>query len=119
VFAALWQREGARWALNEIADAMRAPQWVPYLGRRACPLMLPLTPEIGSASDPVAALAARAARDCGLSLLSMRPTTDPVITLDAVDAHRFALPHRRIEMRRDALASRQRWQFSLREEAVL
>jgi hypothetical protein len=81
--------------------------------------MLPLAPEIEPASDPVAALAARAERDRGLQLLRMRLATHPVITVDAADARQFDLPHRRVELRRDSLASRQRWQFNLREEAVL
>jgi CRISPR system Cascade subunit CasD len=98
---------------------MRSPQFIPYLGRRACPLMLPLSPEIEVAADPAVALAARADRDRGLQLLSLRPAAAPVVTLDAVDARLFELPFRRVEMRRDALASRQRWQFNLREEAVL
>ena len=120
VFVALWPREAApRWSLKAIAEAMREPQFVPYLGRRACPLMLPLSPEIEAAADPAAALAARAERDRGLQLLSLRPAADPVVTLDAADARLFGLPYRRVELRRDALASRQRWQFNLREEAVL
>jgi CRISPR system Cascade subunit CasD len=120
VFVALWPRDdSAHWPLEAIAEAMGEPQFVPYLGRRACPLMLPLGPEIGTAANPVAALAARAERDRGLQLLSIRPAANPVVTLDAADARRFDLPHRRVELRRDALASRARWQFNLREEAVL
>jgi CRISPR system Cascade subunit CasD len=120
VFVALWPREAApRWSLKAVAEAMREPQFVPYLGRRACPLMLPLSPEIEVAADPAAALAARAQRDRGLQLLSLRPAADPVVTLDAADARLFGLPYRRVELRRDALANRQRWQFNLREEAVL
>jgi CRISPR system Cascade subunit CasD len=119
VLVALWPRETApRWSLAAIATAMREPCWVPYFGRRACPLMLPLAPEVKPAADPVAALAARAQRDCGLRLLSLQPAADPVVTLDAADARTFALAYRRVELRRDALASRQRWQFNLREEAI-
>ena len=120
VFVALWPRDdSARWSLGAIVEAMQAPLFVPYLGRRACPLMLPLSPQIAPAVDPVAALAARAAGDRGLRLLSMRPAPNPVVTLDAADAHQFDLQHRRVELRRDSLASRHRWQFNLREEAVL
>lgn len=43
---AITAREGALWSLREIADAMRSPKWAPYLGRRSCPLMLPLDPRI-------------------------------------------------------------------------
>ena len=117
---ALWPRDdSARWSLGAIAEAMQTPLFVPYLGRKACPLMLPLSPQIAPAVDPAAALAARAAGDRGLQLLSMRLAADPVVTLDAADARQFDLQYRRVELRRDALASRQRWQFNLREEAVL
>jgi hypothetical protein len=51
--------------------------------------------------------------------LSLQPNAAPVTTLDAADARAFGLDYRRVEMRRDALASRRRWQFNLREEAVL
>jgi CRISPR system Cascade subunit CasD len=120
VFVALWSRKAApRWSLETLGEAMQHPLFVPYLGRRACPLMLPLAPEIEPASDPAAALAARAERDRGLQLLGLQPLTDPIVTLDVADARQFNLPHRRVELRRDALASRQRWQFNLREEAVL
>jgi hypothetical protein len=39
--------------------------------------------------------------------------------MTAADARDFGLPIQRVEMRRDALASRRRWQFAVREEAVL
>ena len=42
-----------------------------------------------------------------------------VVTMTAADARDFGLPIQRVEMRRDALASRRRWQFAVREEAVL
>lgn len=120
VFIALWARSDApRWSLDAIAQALREPQFAPYLGRRCCPLSLPLSPEINPAGNPVEALAERAGRDNGLRLLSMQPTANPVITLDAADARAWGLNYQRIEIRRDALASRARWQFNLREEAVI
>jgi len=39
--------------------------------------------------------------------------------MTAADAPDFGLLIQRIEMRRDALTSRRRWQFALREEALL
>ena len=43
--AALWARVAApRWTLEELAEAMRRPGFVPYLGRKSCPLGLPLAP---------------------------------------------------------------------------
>ena len=121
-FAALWPREPAPpWPLAALAAAMRTPRYAPYLGRKSCPLMLPLAPEVADAPDAVAALTARAAslmawaRQARVwALLRHDPA---VVTMDAADA--AGLPVRRIELRRDRIASRRRWQFALREEAVL
>jgi len=60
VLVALWPRPEVRWGLEEIASALRAPRYTPYFGRKSCPLMLPLSPRLEIAADPVAALAARA-----------------------------------------------------------
>jgi len=123
VLATLWMRPAARWPLAEIAGAMRAPAFVPYLGRKSCPLMLPMAPKLAEAVDPAVALAARAAafaewaREQRAWLLNHREP--PVVTMDAADARSFGLAFQRIEVRRDGIASRRRWQFVLREEAVL
>jgi CRISPR system Cascade subunit CasD len=120
VLLVLWlHEEAARWSLQDIGAAMQQPRFHPYFGRVCCPLSLPLDPVIVTAADPVAALAWRAANDTGLRAIGRLPLSNPVITLDAAAARRFRLPHHRVEMRRDALHSRQRWQFSLRDEAVL
>jgi CRISPR system Cascade subunit CasD len=116
---ALWPRGLARWTLEEIAEAMLTPRWAPYLGRLCCALALPLDPQIVEAVDPAVALADRTEHDRGLALLGLQVAENPVVTLDAADAREFGLPYRRVEMRRDALISRQRWQFGLREEAIL
>lgn len=53
---AISSRDDARWSLTEIAEAMRFPTWSPYLGRRSCPLMLPLAPRIVHAETGAHAL---------------------------------------------------------------
>jgi len=125
VFVALWPRgfgdaEGAR-GLEKIAIALRTPFYTPYLGRKACPLMLPLNPQIVQAIDPVVALAARAAWHEARDLpFGIRSTIPPLVALDADQAEYFGLQGvHRVELRRDRLVSRRRWQFTLREEAVL
>ena len=82
--------------------------------------MLPLAPRPIEAVDPVAALAARAAA-CSPPEASLlrRARQEPSVTMDAADALAFDLPVARRELRRDRLASRRRWQFALREEAVV
>ena len=129
---AIWQRhDTARWTPEELAEAMRRPRFVPYLGRKSCPLGLPLGPLISDAPDAPAALLKR--HQSGPEALvkgpdgrTLRgiladPTTDTIIVLDAHDPAVAAAGrlHRRTEFRRDQPRSRRRWQFDLREEAVL
>lgn len=124
--AALWPRKpGAHWPLEALAAAMRAPCFVPYLGRKSCPLGLPLAPEITEAVDPVAVLLARHAEGpeqrLGLRPLLVDAPEHLLVALDKADANEVATPHKqlRTEFRRDQPRSRRRWQFDLREEAVL
>jgi CRISPR system Cascade subunit CasD len=124
--AALWPRGAApRWPLEELAEAMRKPRFVPYLGRKSCPLGLPLGPEIAEAPDAPAALAQRHAtgKEAGFRDGWVRAGAAVLtVTLDAADADDIAAddPRRlRVEFRRDQPRSRRRWQFDLREELVL
>lgn len=122
--AALWPRVAApRWTLAELAAAMERPRFTPYLGRKSCPLGLPLAPRISPAADAPAALLDR---DRGgpeaVALAELRarhPARQPVIVLDASDSDPHDPRRLRIEQRRDAPLSRRRWQFGLREEVVL
>ncbi|MBX6741042.1 MAG: type I-E CRISPR-associated protein Cas5/CasD [Acetobacteraceae bacterium] len=127
---ALWpRREAARWPLEALAEAMERPGFVPYLGRKSCPLGLPLAPRILEAADAPAALLARHAEGPearlehpqGRSLRAALADTpgEMVIVLDASDVSPDDARLRRIERRRDQPRSRRRWQFDLREEAVL
>lgn len=127
---ALWQRnDQSPWPLPALAEAMRQPVFVPYLGRKSCPLGLPLAPAINEAQDAAAALLARhdtgpegTLLDYGNQPVRERladPVTPPTIVLDAADIDANDPRHRRTEIRRDQPRSRQRWQFDLRQEAVL
>jgi len=123
------RRDAARWTLEELAAAMGEPRFVPYLGRKSCPLGLPLGPRIEEAADAPAALRAR--HRCGpeaslngpdgrlLRSVLADPAVAAVIVLDADDPAAAGSHHRRTEFRRDQPRSRRRWQFDLREEAVL
>lgn len=119
--AAVWPRDGARWTLEEVASAMERPVFAPFLGRRACPLGLPLAPRILDATDAIAALATRHVEgpEAGWrASMAEVPYADDIVALDAAELG--DLPgHRRTEIRRDQPLSRTRWQFGLREEAVV
>jgi CRISPR system Cascade subunit CasD len=107
---------------------MRQPGFVTYLGRKSCPLGLPLGPRIEEAADAPAALEARhrtgpeaLLKGPGGHLLRRilaDPPAETVIVLDADDPA-VGARHRRTEFRRDQPLSRRLWQFDLREEAVL
>lgn len=124
--AALWARSDApRWPLAAIADAMERPVYLPYLGRKSCPLGLMLAPQIIEAPDPATALLERQrtgpeATAPGLEALrAAHPAQTPVIVMDASDVAPDDPRALRIEQRRDQPRSRRRWQFDLRGEAVL
>jgi CRISPR system Cascade subunit CasD len=132
--AAVWPRTHTpRWPLAALAEAMRRPVFVPYLGRKSCPLGLPLDPSIDDqASDAVTALLARHAgghEAAWRDRFAGPPHGELVIVLDAPtpdstpgDPGYVAADdprRRRFEIRRDQPRARRRWQFDLREELVL
>ncbi len=116
---ALWERPSAPHALEALQAALLHPAYVLYLGRKGCPLGLPLGPRLLDAPGPEAALQARAAAAPAPEQRlrrDLRAEPGPVaMDADAADPARVL----RVEQRRDALASRTRWQFGLRAEAVL
>jgi CRISPR system Cascade subunit CasD len=121
---AFWPRGvDSRWTLDELANALRRPAYVPFAGRKACPLMLPMDPRIIEADDVFEALARRDA------LIAANPRIADFLHRHHLDSrpHSVALDAdaqgehgpARIEKRRDALLDRGRWQFGLREEVVI
>lgn len=121
---AIWRRQDrSRWTLEELAEAMQRPVFTPYLGRKGCPLGLPLAPDVVEAEDAVAALSARhvAGRESAWrdAFVAPRDAAEPVVAPDAEAAEADDARLLRIEHRRDSPRSRRRWQFDLREEAVL
>lgn len=118
---AVTAKEGARWPLAALAAAMERPVFTPYLGRKSCPLGLPLGPEIAEAEDAVAALVARhaAGREARFRPRLADPSAGLRVVLDADAVVEGDARHLRTEWRRDEPLSRARWQFGLRAEAVL
>jgi CRISPR system Cascade subunit CasD len=57
--AAIRAKEGARWSLAELANALRRPHYVLQLWRRSCPLAWPLDPAVVEADGVIAAFALR------------------------------------------------------------
>lgn len=57
--AGIRARDGARWSLAELLDALRRPHYTLQLGRRSCPLAWPLDPAVVEADNVIAAFARR------------------------------------------------------------
>ncbi len=116
---ALWPTTPTpRHSAESIAAALRCPVFVPYVGRKSCPLMLPMAPYIVEAATLDDAFAAHDAASVGQAGFreTYRLTATP---------RQLAMegPHEenrlgRVEKRRDSVLSRKRWQFALREEFV-
>lgn len=116
---ALWPRPGSSVKLGEIADALLRPHFVLYVGRRSGPLGLPLKPEIVEADSFMDALDSRQQNDEErrvLRRIHMEGVEYGVVAFD--DDAPGAPADCRVERRRDAVASRARWQFSDRLERV-
>jgi CRISPR system Cascade subunit CasD len=118
--AALAAKDGARWTLDAIDRALKMPIFTLYLGRKSCPLALPLAPRLVTAIDAAGAFTTYdvTASDVERTLLEGRRSDgamsiafDPEIAPEAVASARR-------ELRRDALLHRGRWQFGLREEVI-
>ena len=118
--AALWSRASdPRWPLPDIAAAMQVPAFVPYLGRKACPLGLPLAPTLYEATTPGAALARRHQVGPERQFRHLANAAgEPFVARDAWDGDADAALARRVETRRDQPRSRRLWQFDLRREFV-
>lgn len=102
--------------LTEIAERLRQPTFVLYLGRKSCPLCHPLGPFIITA-DSVSSAVRQA--------LTMRPPFFPPLKKNStvrVYCESAPLPNERVDQRitrRDALSSRSRWQYSDRNEYLM
>jgi len=129
--ACLWPRDGAPWSLEQLQEALRRPAFVLYLGRKSCPVDVPLSPRIVEADHPTRALASTDPAEARF--------LDEVCAQTHFDGMRWALqnatrgqarfywerseadatsPHPGVESRRrrDDPRSRTRWQFNEREE---
>lgn len=91
-----------------LEQALRQPVFVPYLGRKSCPLAAPMAPRLIEAADPVAALA-------GAQLPPWLPALRPLMI--ASDA--FAGLAGREETRWDQPLDRSTWHFAPRSVQII
>ena len=115
----LWPRAGQDVDLEGIAEALRHPRFVLYVGRKSAPLGLPLNPEIVEADTFLSAFEARQPNDEEQRVLHRIHSHGMERRTVAFDHDAPGAPAgTRIERRRDGVASRSRWQFTDRLERV-
>ena len=102
--ATMWG-DSPRWTLAEIAQALRAPAFALYIGRRCCPLASPTSPLLVHARTPLEALARSAAP---IWMPRVRPG------LVCSDPFPEGRPER-VERRPIEAQNRAQWHFSTRE----
>jgi CRISPR system Cascade subunit CasD len=123
----LWRRPGTPGpALPDIAARLVEPVFLPFLGRKSCPLGAPLKPIAIEAAEPLAALIAYDAHvaDGHLMLTTgpkrrRQPTLEFWMDEDDVRTFRLTTPVIERKSRRDGIRDRSRWQFSDRAEVCL
>ena len=109
----LWERASPPFSLNRIAEKLTTPDYVLYLGRKSCPLALPVDAQLVEAESIKKALSKT--RFEHLKALGVLPHSDsPALYWDA-DGEPGLKEEQTFE-RRDLPLSRKRWQFDTRQE---
>ena len=124
---ALWTKADAPYPLDNLRKALLAPRFPLYLGRKSCPLALPLAPRIVEDAEslemvfPVQTpwslrclLIAQWGKYSAKQLLRKADKSTSWLLWDT-DAE-IKLDHEQAITRRDQPLSRRRWQFSVQEE---
>ncbi len=113
---AVWQQENvAPFSLEALADALRSPRLLPYLGRKACPLSVPMCPQRLEADTLKAAFAEITFPDDGL-LSNLELSSQVGYYWEMLDAAAAGMSASMVTPRRDQSLSRKRWQFAERDE---
>jgi CRISPR system Cascade subunit CasD len=122
---AIQPRADAAYSLEDLADALRRPRFVLYLGRKSCPPAAPLHPLIITADSALAAIEAYRTRLNGeLSALKDhrgRLPLEPIADLIRLTWGEGIEPGATEDLsapRKDRMIRRQSWQFSDRIEHV-
>lgn len=111
-------REDTEYPLGRLRDALERPRYVPYLGRKSCPVSIPMRPRLVEVISASAALAGSPVCDqiAGIPWYSRSTGTsgvdfyfDPQMTVGVATGRTLT--------RRDVPLNRARWQFANRTEA--
>jgi CRISPR system Cascade subunit CasD len=103
--------DGSPYTVQQLAAALLKPVFTLYLGRKSCPLSLPLQPQVISEAT---------LRDALESISTVDELTGIIQKCDAMvfweDDTESGLERQQVITRRDKPRSRKRWQFSERQE---
>jgi CRISPR system Cascade subunit CasD len=114
--ACIWPAaDSAPYGLDVIMAAIRRPVFALYLGRRSCPLALPLQPLVLDAGSPTEALKLARFKDTALlgPLLPARRRR-----MFYWESDQGGMEAQQTIRRRDVAKDRQQWQFAERDEYV-
>ena len=109
----LWERTSPPHSLEKLAEALQYPGYVLYLGRKSCPLGLPMEAQVVAADTLLEAL--RKAKFTDFVELRNLPATGKSALYWEENANAGIQPQHTFE-RRDIPLSRLRWQFDVRRE---
>jgi len=110
----LWRRgDGTTETLQQLADALTKPVFALYLGRKSCPVALPLAPQLVRAESLRDAFAQVAFPDEAL-LSGLRLADERIFVWENMPRSGMEALH--VGPRRDEPTSRKRWQFGERDE---
>lgn len=111
---AIWQKPGASDAtLEQLAQALERPRFTLYLGRKSCPLAMPLSPRIVRVDDLRSAFDDVEFPD-GKLLDALPLAQERIFVWEEGRAEGMKALH--VNRRRDDPTSRKRWQFGERNE---
>ena len=125
-YVAVSKNPEARWPLEEIASALKAPGFNLYLGRKSCPLAYPVNPRIIEANSIVTALEDHFCDEALEALRSKKhqrsdtPSFTPFLALSKHQFDQLNLSNKntRLERVNDQPIDREKWHFTERYEVI-
>lgn len=109
---AVW---GGELQLDAVSTALKHPVFVPYLGRKSCPLSAPMAPQVVEADDPLVAIDKAVLPPWRLA---GKDSLRPVWQFLASDPH-SALNVHSVEWRHDEAIDRRKWHFQPRQVHIV